>query len=199
MKKNTDTNNFSRPIYASHNNTLTGNTSSDNNLGVCFHYSSDNLIYNNNLIDNVRQAFDVDDSGNVFNLATGGNYWSDWTRPDKDADGFVDSPYVFSAEQDDLPWTAPNGWDLVIPREMLQLLTAKVAALNLPKGLVGKLIDAAKMLSDANPNNNGAAVNKLNDFINQVSSRADEIVAAGGDPDALIAETEAIIAMLETG
>jgi hypothetical protein len=42
----------------------------------------------------------------VFNLdkPTGGNYWSDWTSPDADGDGFVDNPYVFTDGQDNLPW-----------------------------------------------------------------------------------------------
>jgi len=43
---------------------------------------------------------------------TGGNYWSDWTSPDVDPqDGFVDNPYVITTGvQDDLPWTAQDGW-----------------------------------------------------------------------------------------
>jgi parallel beta-helix repeat protein len=89
-------------------NTLTSNTVS--NTGYCgIHLvdCSNNQIYNNNLISNPVQAY-VEGSGsnNVFNLdkPTGGNFWSDWTGPDADGDGFVDSPYVFSGGQDNLPW-----------------------------------------------------------------------------------------------
>ena len=51
-------------------------------------------------------------SGNIFNLAapTGGNYWSNWTSPDKNSDGFVDSPCTFTNGRDNLPWTKINGW-----------------------------------------------------------------------------------------
>jgi len=51
-------------------------------------------------------------SGNIFNLdkPIGGNFWSDWTTPDDDGDGFVDYPYVFTGGQDNLPWAIPDGW-----------------------------------------------------------------------------------------
>ena len=61
------------------------------------------------------------------------------------------------------------------------------------------LNDAVKILGDANPNNDGVAVNKLNDFINQVNNNSDKVTNAGGDPAALIAEAQAIIAVLEAG
>lgn len=50
---------------------------------------------------------------------TGGNYWSDWTSPDSDYDGFVDLPYYVGSDsghspphvtQDNLPWTIRDGW-----------------------------------------------------------------------------------------
>ncbi|UCE48725.1 MAG: PKD domain-containing protein, partial [Phycisphaerales bacterium] len=60
-------------------------------------------------------------TGNVFNLALqdgGGNYWNDWTSPDSDGDGFVDSPYLIyeygtstnPLAQDNLPWAVQDGW-----------------------------------------------------------------------------------------
>ena len=47
---------------------------------------------------------------NVFSLPTpdGGNYWSDWTTPDTNGDGFVDNAYVFFSGQDGLPLTRPT-------------------------------------------------------------------------------------------
>lgn len=189
-------------LHLSYDNTLTGNTFAWNyRYGVHLSASHNTQIYNNNFVSNAVQAHVTGGSNNVFNLdeQTGGNHWSDWTRPDKNGDGIVDSPYVFFGGQDDLPWSAPNGWDLFIAREMLELLTEQVAALNLPKGFVGKLNDAAKVLSDANPNNNKAAGNKLNDFIDQVNGKADKISDAGGNPYALIDAAEAIIAMIEAG
>jgi len=75
--------------------------------------SSNNQIYNNNFIGNTKHAHVSGGSGNVFNLdkPTGGNYWSDWTSPDDDGDGFVDSPCVFTGGQDNLPWVRQDGWE----------------------------------------------------------------------------------------
>jgi len=96
-------------------NTLANNTISNSGYwGIQMTDSSNNQIYNNNFIGNTTQASVSGGSGNVFNLdsPTGGNFWSDWTTPDVDHDGFVDSPYVFTGGQDNLPWTLLNGWDL---------------------------------------------------------------------------------------
>ncbi len=92
--------------------TLTGNTLAGNvSSGVNIVSSNSNTVYHNNFIDNGVQA-QASGSGNVFNLASpqGGNYWSDWTSPDADGDGFVDIPYAFSGGQDNLPFTTQNGW-----------------------------------------------------------------------------------------
>jgi len=96
-------------------NTIQGSTNRgfDNQNGA----SSGNLIYNNNFIGNNIQANDV--GNNAWNLSdlTGGNYWSDWTTPDADADGFVDNPYAINGgvNQDELPFTAPYGWNNITP------------------------------------------------------------------------------------
>jgi len=94
----------------SNENTVMNNTISDNNYGVYFSSSTNNVIYNNNFVSNNTQVGGA--SGNVFSLAapTGGNHWSNWTSPDADADGFVDTPYVFSAGTDALPFVEVNGW-----------------------------------------------------------------------------------------
>ena len=83
-------------------NTFHNNTISDNTRGMHISYSSnDNIIYNNNFINNATQAHVDGSSASVFNLdkPIGGNYWSDWTSPDTDNDGFVDFPYEFSGGQ----------------------------------------------------------------------------------------------------
>jgi len=48
----------------------------------------------------------------IFNepLPVGGNYWSNWTSPDNNLDGFIDSPYVFTGGVDNLPWATLDGW-----------------------------------------------------------------------------------------
>ena len=98
----------------SENNTLAGNIASNNSFGIAL-WSSSNQIYNNNFIGNITQIKVSDySSGNVFSLPapTGGNYWNDWTDPDEDFDGFVDSAYVFTGGQDNLPWVLQDGWEI---------------------------------------------------------------------------------------
>jgi parallel beta-helix repeat protein len=103
----------------SNSNVVTGNTASSNDYGIHLFVCSSNQIYNNNFIDNTTQAYVESGSDNLFNLAMslgGGNYWSDWTGPDDDGDGFVDSAYVFDyGQQDGLPWVNQDGWGNVPP------------------------------------------------------------------------------------
>jgi len=77
-------------------------------------HSDDNEIYHNSFLDNVGYYMwsSGNGNGNVFNLPEpcGGNFWSDWTMPDNDGDGFVDDPYSFSGGQDNLPWVVQDGW-----------------------------------------------------------------------------------------
>jgi parallel beta-helix repeat protein len=106
-------------LYAD-NNTVVGNYIISNNEGILIQYSINNTVYNNNFINNTIQAFVRSASNNVFNLPapTGGNYWSDWTTPDLDSDGFVDFPYVFTTGQDNLPWARESGWADNTPPEI---------------------------------------------------------------------------------
>lgn len=103
------------------NNSFTGNTISNNNCGIKLHPSSNNKVYHNNFINNPTQALvDLIDisHGNVFNLPApiGGNYWDNYDIPAEGcvdtspADGFCDSPYIFTGGNDSLPWTSMNGW-----------------------------------------------------------------------------------------
>lgn len=102
--------------YYASSNVLTGNTVSNNNMGIYLSQgSSSNKIYNNNFMSNATQVRDSSYWGgpNVYNLAApvGGNYWSNWTSPDLNGDGFVDNPYVIrGAIADYLPWTTQDGW-----------------------------------------------------------------------------------------
>ena len=97
-------------IYGANSNTFRENTISFCGGGIIMVNSSENQVYNNNFVENDLQAsvgwncFD-----NIFNLdsPTGGNFWSDWTSPDADGDGFVDDPYVFSGGTDLLPLASP--------------------------------------------------------------------------------------------
>lgn len=99
----------------------------NNRVGVKFgrEGSGSNRYYNNNFIDNAVQA-EYTAHGYLVPLLNldppiGGNYWSDWTGPDEDGDGFVDLPYVVwdgagssggppEPIADAYPWTRPDGW-----------------------------------------------------------------------------------------
>jgi parallel beta-helix repeat protein len=116
MESNTYNSNDADGIFLENStgNALTNNTVSNNGgCGIQLIDCSGNQIYNNNLISNPVQAVvQGSSSGNVFNLdkPSGGNFWSDWTAPDADQDRIVDSPYVFSGGQDNLPWTRQDYW-----------------------------------------------------------------------------------------
>jgi len=82
-----------------------------------------------------------------------------------------------------------------VPEQIDELIDA-VEALDLPKGLTNaltkKLKKASKKLTDGNPRNDRAAVNKLNAFINQVSAQSGKKISEA-DADALIAAAQGII------
>jgi len=87
------------------------------------------------------------------------------------------------------------------PLVLLVPLAAAVIDLNLDQGiensLVAKLESAFQKLDDDNPNNDGAAVNKLEAFINQLEAQSGKKIDPG-DADNLIAAAEEIVALLLT-
>ncbi|MFC1724284.1 NosD domain-containing protein [candidate division KSB1 bacterium] len=162
------------PENASNNNNITDNIINNNFIGIVLRSaSSNNRIYHNNFIDNETQAIDGNMAGavNFFNLdaPVGGNFWSDWTSPDDNGDGFVDNPYAFEGGQDDLPWTYLNGWWTL--EQIIGDLMADVEDLGLNKGntnaLTVKLENALKSLKKGKTK---PAANKINAFINQVNA-----------------------------
>jgi thermitase len=73
--------------------------------GIDLYMASDNLIYNNNLVDNTQQFRNLGDSSNSWDngYPTGGNYWSNWVGPD-----FYSGPYQNESGSDgirDIPVT----------------------------------------------------------------------------------------------
>ncbi len=124
-------------LWSSDYNTIMNNIISfNNNYGICLEFfSNNNLIYHNNIINNVKQAYD-DVVDNFWNdtYPSGGNYWSDYngvdlnSTPTQDVpppDGIGDTPYVIdSNSEDDYPLMTPykpfenysilkQGWNLV--------------------------------------------------------------------------------------
>ena len=104
-------------------------------------------------------------------------------------DGSVDHGFVTSG-----PGITPS------PQEALGEIVNTVLVLNLHAGisnsLDSKLQNAISALDDMNENNDVAAINSLNAFINAVEAQRGNKITEE-DANALIAETNAIIALLE--
>jgi len=75
------------------------------------HWSLNNLIYHNNLINNTQHAYD--ECYNMWDndYPSGGNYWDDYTGDDENEDGIGDVPYNISggSNQDCYPLMNPFG------------------------------------------------------------------------------------------
>ncbi|MCD6223050.1 MAG: DUF2341 domain-containing protein [Thermoplasmata archaeon] len=92
-------------IWSSHYNTVTdctiiGSSGYSNSYGISLIFdSSNNSIYHNNFINNVRNAHDEGNNNKWDNgYPSGGNYWSDFDEPsegayDNNSDGIVDEQY----------------------------------------------------------------------------------------------------------
>jgi len=99
-------NQFGIYLYFSSNSTIVWNHLCNNSgYGVFIESGSNNRIWSNTFINNFGagsiynvlhiQAYD-DSANNRWNSSGYGNYWSDWTMPDKDKNGIVDIPYNIS-------------------------------------------------------------------------------------------------------
>lgn len=103
-------------------NTITGNNIiSNNDYGIHFGYCNpnNNLIYNNNFINNIQNAYDKNSNFWDNGYPSGGNYWDDYTGtdnyhgPNQDmpgSDGIGDTPYNISggSNQDNYPLMNPT-------------------------------------------------------------------------------------------
>ncbi|OPY30991.1 MAG: Y_Y_Y domain protein [Methanomassiliicoccales archaeon PtaU1.Bin124] len=105
ISNNTVTKNDNSGIYltSANGNRIDQNTCSENvRQGINLVTSNNNRIYGNQLIDNngASSAYSSahvqcsDGGKNVWNATDHGNYWSDWTSPDGDLDGIVDTNYA---------------------------------------------------------------------------------------------------------
>ncbi len=83
--------------------------------------------------------------------------------------------------------------------ELIQALVGSVMNLNLNQGISksrdAKLATVERAIGDANANNDAAAVNSLQAFINEVQTQSGKKIPQG-DADALIAAVNEIIALL---
>ncbi len=98
-------------VVSSNNNTISNNTIEDNSdIGISMVTSDNNMIYHNNLMNNMLQA--LDDTGNNIwdnGYPSGGNYWSDYGGTDTNRDGIGETPYTNigggMGAQDNYPFT----------------------------------------------------------------------------------------------
>jgi hypothetical protein len=93
------------------------------------------------------------------------------------------------------------GYDYVPPEEMLEGIINTVIALNLQQGISNsvdaKLQSALQAIDDTNSNNDVAAINSLNAFINAVEAQRGNKISEA-DADELISAAQALIAVLES-
>jgi parallel beta-helix repeat protein len=85
--------------------TVTANHIASNAQGIFLYVSSNNILYGNAFVDNVRAASNLD-STNIWDNGTEGNYWSDYGTkyPDAkelDSSGIWDTPYVIDENNQD--------------------------------------------------------------------------------------------------
>jgi len=91
-------------LYQADNNTLEANTVSEAEFGVRLFSSSYNRIFHNNLVDNYEQADLISSFQNVWDNGYEGNFWSNYTGFDIDADGLGDeAQYIDGANVDHYP------------------------------------------------------------------------------------------------
>ena len=109
-------------LELSTNNTLFDNDANLNGVGISLSYSNNNKIYHNNILNNERQAQDINNTNLWDNgYPSGGNNWGDYTGVDvksgssqniAGSDGIGDTPYYIGGGvgvPDRYPLMAP--WD----------------------------------------------------------------------------------------
>ena len=109
-------------LWRSDNNKITETTLLNNEYGIRLWHSDNNTLYHNNFIENLIQVNDTirewlypwqyyyHYSKNIWDNSypSGGNYWSDYTGVDVDANGIGDTPYVIDVNNTDrYPLIAP--------------------------------------------------------------------------------------------
>lgn len=129
-----DNSHYAIAFDAANNNIISNNTIFETEMsGIILWGGTGNTITQNSFLNNVKCGVNLDDASNdnfvrfndFFGNNLGGaqatdngtnnifsyNYWSDWTSPDSDNDGIVDSPYVingFANNFDPHPLALPN-------------------------------------------------------------------------------------------
>jgi parallel beta-helix repeat protein len=114
ISENEMTSHTNYTIYVRHSNytTFSANYIADNNVGIFFYESSDNILYHNSFVNNAG-AVSSSGSTNTFDNGEEGNYWSNYEETYPDAEelggsGIWNTPYViYENNQDNYPLIDP--------------------------------------------------------------------------------------------
>jgi parallel beta-helix repeat protein len=92
--------------FGSDNNRIYENNITDNAAGISFSYSSDNMFYLNDFVNNTHQVHSDNSSANVWDDGSRGNYWSDYLNKypeatEIDNSGVWNTSYVIDANNID--------------------------------------------------------------------------------------------------
>ena len=87
---------------SSNSNSIVGNNIANNGYGINL-YSSDNLFYHNNFLNNTVQVYLTPGYANVWDdgYPSCGNYWSNYTGVDSNHDGIGDTAYIIAENNTD--------------------------------------------------------------------------------------------------
>ncbi len=103
---------FGIDLVWSDNNSVVRNDILSNFRGIQLQDAYGNVIFHNNLIDNLYQATSSQGSIDVWDNGCEGNYWSNYNGDDNDNDGIGDTPYVIDGSNvDHYPLMNPY-WDI---------------------------------------------------------------------------------------
>ncbi len=124
-------------LYNSTASTIKENTVKDNTWGFYVaENSKGNYIYHNNIINNVKQAFqDLTSYPNTWNTPTTpyqGNYWSDYKGTDTDGDGTGDTY---------LPWQGVDWHPLMTPWGVYNDIAITSVTTSTTKAYVGEIVN----------------------------------------------------------
>jgi parallel beta-helix repeat protein len=139
---------FGIVLYHSDHNLIAHNSCEDNgHFGINLEYSNHSLIVGNILTNNdgAKAVYDqhhgqAQDLGgtNSWNNSTSGNYWNDWSGPDANRDGIVDSAYLINSgdARDYHPLAGPrtDGSAIIIAVAAVLIIAAAALGLYWKKG-----------------------------------------------------------------